>query len=171
MYIGRILLSRIAASLLVFLALTVVLFAAIETLPGDFATASAPRFTTEDQVERTREVTGLNAAPVERYISWLANAAQGDFGTSWYTRNPIAPLLAERLGYTALLAALATTLAIPLGFGLGLIAAIYRYSMFDRVLSALAISTIALPEFLSAYALMAISVSYTHLTLPTTPYV
>ncbi|MGB0505369.1 MAG: ABC transporter permease [Pikeienuella sp.] len=152
----KLILMRVFAALWVLLAVSVFLFVAVETLPGDFASASAPRFVTADQIEAARERMGLNVAPVVRYIDWITRAVEGDFGTSWYSRQPIADILAERLGHTALLAAFAGAIAVPFGFGLGVFSVIYRGSFADRAITSGSLVAISLPEFLVAYLLMAI---------------
>lgn len=152
----KLILMRVFTALWVLLAVSLFLFIAVETLPGDFASASAPRFTTADQIEATRERLGLNIAPMVRYIDWLTRAAEGDFGLSWYSRQPIAGILSERLGHTALLGAFAAAIAVPLGFGLGVVSVIYRGGRLDRAITSGSLVAISLPEFLVAYLLMAL---------------
>lgn len=165
MTIIRIIGLRIITAMLVLLALSAFLFTAVETLPGDFASASAPRYTTGEQIAFSREEMGLNIHPVKRYAHWITAAAQGDFGISWYTRADIAPMLKELIGNTMMLALLAALMAIPFGFMLALLSVIFRGSMFDRGVTALSLAVISMPEFLIAYLLMTIFV----VTLPIFP--
>ena len=100
----------------VLFAISIFLFVAIETLPGDLASETAARFTPPEEIELARDRMGLNEHPARRYFDWLGAAARGDFGTSTYSRGEIAPMLADRLGNTALLAAFAFLMVVPTGF-------------------------------------------------------
>lgn len=154
----RIILSRITQSIFVLIAISAFLFLAVEILPGDLASATAPRFVTADQIELTREELGLNSSPVIRYLDWISRLLRGDLGVSWSNRAEIAPMLAERLTHTAFLGLMASCLSIPIGFIAALIAVIHRGSIFDRLTSGLSLAVIAMPEFLIAYLLMTIFV-------------
>ena len=102
MFVARIILTRICVAFGVLFAISIFLFVAIETLPGDLASETAGRFTPPEEIEFARDRMGLNEHPVQRYIDWLGAAARGDFGTSTYSRGEIAPMLADRLGcYTS----------------------------------------------------------------------
>lgn len=158
MTLKKMIISRIAQALFVLLAISLFLFMAVETLPGDLASSTAPRFTTADQIDIAREEMGLKASAVERYGAWIWRALHGDLGMSWSNRAAIAPMLAGGLASTAMLALMASCLSIPIGFITALIAVIYRGSIFDRITSGLSLAVIAMPEFLIAYLLMTILV-------------
>ncbi|HCA92569.1 MAG TPA: ABC transporter permease [Alphaproteobacteria bacterium] len=158
MFLARLILIRVATASGVLLAISILLFFAIETLPGDLASETASRFTPEDQIAFAREQLGLNAHPVRRYLAWIGAAARGDFGTSFYSRGDIAPMLAERLGNTALLAGFAAAMAIPAGFVAAVISVIARGGIFDRGMTVVSLAVISMPEFLIAYLLMTVFV-------------
>src|SRR3954463_10094552 len=67
-----------------------------------------------DPVVRQRLMTefGLDKSPLERYVLWIARAAQGDLGTSWSTGRPVAQTIAAALPVTVEIALLATVLAV-----------------------------------------------------------
>ena len=79
---------------------------------------------------------------------------QGDFGQSLATKRPIADLLAGRLGNTLFLAGLAAVIAVPVSLALGILAALYRNSWFDRTVNLSALAVVSLPEFFVAYILI-----------------
>ena len=158
MSLTRIIAARLASSVFVLFAISLILFCAVETLPGDLASATAPRFVTEDQIAFSREEMGLNAPAVERYLNWIWRALHADFGFSWYSNHEIAPLLAEQIGHTAALAAFAAAIAIPIGFTAAVLSVVYRNSLFDRGATVVSLAGISLPEFLVAYFLMAVLV-------------
>ena len=150
----KLILTRIFQALFVLLAISAFLFISVEILPGDMASATAPRFVTSDQLDITREEMGLNASAVERYCQWMWRLMHGDLGISWSNRADIGPMLADGLKNTALLALMASCFSLPIGFITALITVIYRGSIFDRVTSGMSLAIIAMPEFLIAYLLM-----------------
>ena len=79
---------------------------------------------------------------------------QGDFGRSLANQREISELLATRLGNTLFLAGLAAVMAVPLALTLGILAALYRNTMFDRGVNIVALSAVSFPEFFVAYILI-----------------
>ena len=158
MFVARIILTRICVAFGVLFAISIFLFVAIETLPGDLASETAGRFTPPEEIEFARDRMGLNEHPVQRYIDWLGAAARGDFGTSSYSRGEIAPMLADRLGNTALLATFAFLMAVPAGFAAAVTAVILNGSALDRGMTAVSLMVISMPEFLIGYLLMTLFV-------------
>ena len=142
----------------VLFAISIFLFVAIETLPGDLASETAARFTPPEEIELARDRMGLNEHPARRYFDWLGAAARGDFGTSTYSRGEIAPMLADRLGNTALLAAFAFLMVFPTGFAAAVTAVILNGSALDRGMTAVSLMVISMPEFLIGYLLMTLFV-------------
>ena len=158
MFLARTILTRMCVAFGVLFAISIFLFVAIETLPGDLASETAARFTPPEEIELARDRMGLNEHPVRRYIDWLGAAARGDFGTSTYSRGEIAPMLADRLGNTALLAAFAFLMAVPTGFAAAVTAVILNGSALDRGMTAVSLMVISMPEFLIGYLLMTLFV-------------
>ena len=78
----------------------------------------------------------------------------GDFGNSLSNRRPVADLIATRLGNTLFLALYAAAIAVPLSLILGILVALFRNSMFDRIANASALTAISFPEFFVAYILI-----------------
>ena len=136
MLVARTILTRICVAFGVLFAISIFLFVAIETLPGDLASETAARFTPPEEIELARDRMGLNEHPARRYFDWLGAAARGDFGTSTYSRGEIAPMLADRLGNTALLAAFAFLMVVPTGFAAAVTAVILNGSALDRGMTA-----------------------------------
>ena len=79
---------------------------------------------------------------------------QGDFGNSLANGRPIAELIASRLGNTLFLALYAAAIAVPLALMLGILAALYRNSLYDRAVNIFTLSSISFPEFFVAYILI-----------------
>jgi len=131
-----------------------VIFSSIELLPGDAAQALLGQSATAETTAALRLELGLDLPLWQRYVNWIAGMMKGDFGTSFANRMPVGELIAARIGNTFFLAAYAALIAVPLALLLGLLAALWRNSLFDRLLSILNLSSISFPEFLVGYLLI-----------------
>jgi peptide/nickel transport system permease protein len=151
-------LQRLGLGLITLFVVSLIIFSAIEFLPGDFAKAILGQSATPETVEAFQKEIGLDKPPVERYITWISGILQGDFGSSFSSRvgfrRTVLDIIAPRLWNTLFLAGITALIAIPLALGLGLLAALYRNSLFDRAVNALTLTTISFPEFFVAYILM-----------------
>ena len=101
-----------------------------------------------------RRDLGLDQPFATRYVEWLFGAMQGDFGASLANRRSVSDLIANRLGNTLFLALYAAAIAVPLSLTLGILAALFRNTVFDRASNALALTSISFPEFFVAYILI-----------------
>jgi ABC-type dipeptide/oligopeptide/nickel transport system permease component len=84
----------------------------------------------------------------------LSDVARGDLGESLANGQSVADLIGRRLGNTLALAAYAAAIAVPLSLMLGILAALFRNSFFDRFANASALTSISFPEFFVAYILI-----------------
>ena len=152
--------GRFLHSIITLWLITVLFFLLVELIPGDFATATATRDTTWEQIQTTRYQLDLFTSVPERYLQWLLGLLSGDLGTSWWVQKPITPLIAKRLWHSTWLVAWATALAIPLALSLALLAVAWRGRIFDRLSSIVGLTAISFPDFLVAYGLMALLAVY-----------
>lgn len=150
----RMILLRVAIGIGLLFIVSLVIFWATELLPGDLATQLLGQSATPETVAALREQLGLNDPAPVRYWNWLTGALTGDFGISLANRRPIADLIAARLGNTVFLALYAAALSVPISLTLGILAALWRNSAFDRVANAGALTAISFPEFFVAYILV-----------------
>ncbi len=150
----RMILQRLALGVLTLFVVSVVIFGATELLPGDLASSLLGQAATPETVAALRRQLGLDLPAPVRYWNWLTGALQGDFGVSLANRRPISDMIAARLGNTIFLALYAAALAVPLALVLGILAALWRNSVFDRVSNAGALTAISFPEFFVAYILV-----------------
>ncbi len=150
----RLIAARFAQSILTLWLVTVLYFLVVEFAPGDFAVMTAGQSTTEEMMEATRQELGLNAPALERYFRWLLGAVQGDLGISWWAREPITSLIAERLWHSSFLMFWAVVVTVPLSLVISIIAANRPHGRFDRASSFVALGVMSVPEFIVAYALM-----------------
>ena len=152
--IWRMIGQRLLLGVLTLFIISVVIFGATELLPGDLARELLGQSATEETLAALREQLGLNDPAPQRYWNWLAGVLQGDFGVSMATQMPISELVGRRLGNTMFLALYAAALAVPFALLLGILAALWRNSIFDRTSNALALTAISCPEFFVAYILI-----------------
>jgi peptide/nickel transport system permease protein len=150
----RMIVRRLALGALTVFIVSVVIFGATELLPGDLARELLGQSATPETLAALREQLGLNDPAPVRYWNWLSGALVGDFGVSMANNRPVADLIATRAGNTLFLALYAAALAVPLSLLLGVLAALWRNSVFDRVANAGALTAISFPEFFVAYILI-----------------
>ena len=151
----RMIAYRLALGLLTLFVVSLIIFGATELLPGDFAEAVLGQAATPETVAAIRRQLGLDLPVHIRYVDWLTGVVQGDFGNSLAQRGrPVADMIGTRLGNTLFLAAYAAAMAVPLALILGILAALWRNSLFDRVANSSALTAISFPEFFVAYILI-----------------
>lgn len=133
------------------LVITIVVFFALELLPGDALTRTmSPREyneLTETQREALREARGLNDPAPARYINWISGLLHGDLGYSSSTGENIGKMLAGRLPYTIELVFYGIALAAFLGMLLGFLAAVTKNSIIDYICSTISVLGVSLPDF------------------------
>ena len=149
-----ILVRRCAYAALTLLAVSMLIFAGTEVLPGDVAQAVLGQTATPETVAALRKELGLDRPAAVRYMEWIGGALQGNFGKSLANAMPVATLVGERLDKTLILAAAAGLISVPLSLGLGVVAALYRETFIDRMISAVTLTFVSFPEFLIGYALV-----------------
>ncbi|NNE24226.1 MAG: ABC transporter permease [Rhizobiales bacterium] len=156
MTVVRLVAARFVQSVLTLWLVTVLFFIMIEASPGDFAVQSAGMGTTEEMMDATRQRLGLLASAPERYLKWLGAALSGDLGMSWWARQPIVPLIGERLWHSLWLFGWASAVTIPLSLLLAFLATNWQHSWFDRASSMTSLAVMSVPEFVVAYTLMSL---------------
>ncbi|MCV6576654.1 MAG: ABC transporter permease [Cohaesibacter sp.] len=152
--LAKMVLQRLGLGLVTLFVVSIIIFSAVELLPGDIAQQILGQAATPETVAAFRAELGLDRPPVERYFDWLAGAMIGDFGQSLANQREISSLIGGRFANTLFLAGYAAMIAIPLSVILGLLAALYRNSFFDRFINMVTLSSISFPEFFVAYILI-----------------
>jgi peptide/nickel transport system permease protein len=150
----RLVARRQALGLLTIWAASVVILVATEILPGDVATAVLGQSATPQAIENLRAQLDLDRPAALRYVDWLSGFLHGDLGNSLANRRPIADVIGQRLLNTLFLAGVAAVIAVPLAILLGLLAALYRETWFDKSVSTATLAAISMPEFLIGYLLI-----------------
>ena len=132
-------------------------------MPGDPASIIFARFKGKlkpEAIDAMRESFGLTNDPIFiQYVSYLKSILKGELGTSIaYFPAPVSEIISNGLGWTIFLAGISMLIAFLIGTTLGIIIAWNRTGKLDTIL----------PPTLAFFGAFPYSVSYTHLTLPTT---
>lgn len=146
--------QRLSLGMLLLLAVSVLIFAGTEILPGDVAQSILGQTATPESLATLREELGLNQSAVFRYFEWLGGVLTGDLGTALTSRTEIGPAIGLRLGNTLFLATVAAVISIPTSILLGLLAVRYKDRFVDKLISATTLASISLPEFFIGYLLI-----------------
>ena len=139
--------SRLGVALISVVGVAVLVFFITQLLPGDPARIAAGQYATAEQVQQVRVDYGLDQPVVAQFLSYLADLARLDLGTSIRTEQPVRGELFARLPATIELGLLALLVAIVVGVGLGVAAAVYRYRAADRLVQVVVIAASATAVF------------------------
>ncbi|MBY3177254.1 ABC transporter permease [Rhizobium leguminosarum] len=164
-------LERFLLSIVLLFAVSIVIFGGLEALPGDFATTYLGQSATPQAVANIRQDLGLNRPITTRYVEWLGNAVQGDFGTSWASKNSVSEQIGKRLGNSLFLAGFAAVISVPLAVALGMLSVHFRNRLPDKIINVISLAAISLPEFFVGYLLILFfAVKFGVATFPATVY-
>lgn len=145
-------LGRVLATAATLCIISVIVFFSTALLPSDAASVLLGQAATPEAVAGLRTAMGLDQPLYLRFIHWIMAFVQGDLGTSYANNMPVAQLIGTRLVNTLELAAITTVLAVPFSLLLGITAAIWRGTTYDRIVTICTIGVISVPEFLIATA-------------------
>ena len=146
--------QRIALGLLTLFVISLIIAFGVELLPGDLAQEILGQGATPEGLRVLRLQLGLDTPPHIRYLDWLGGMVTGDMGLSLANKRPISELIGPRLSNTLFLGGFAALIAIPVALTLGILAALYRNSLYDRGVNIFTLTSISFPEFFIAYILI-----------------
>ena len=146
--------SRILSLALSLAVASIVIFAAIEVVPGDPAAFMLGLNAQPEAVAALRADLGLDGSLPERYVSWITGMLTGDFGTSYTYRVPVAELVADRLSVSIPLTIYAMILSTAIALPVGIIAAARRGEPADLAVMGVTQLGIAIPNFWFAMLLV-----------------
>ncbi|MEP4560861.1 MAG: ABC transporter permease, partial [Nitratireductor sp.] len=138
-------LKRLALGVFVLWIVSLIIFLGVSMLPGDVATEILGRSALPETVAAFRRELGLDLPLHVRYLDWLSGLLSGDLGNSLANGRAISELMGERLGNTVFLAAVAACVAVPVSLMLGLLTALYRGSLFDRLTNLVTLTWMSFP--------------------------
>lgn len=140
--------ERLAQLIPVLLGVSVIVFLMITLTPGDpVEIMLGDQQVTEEQEQALRRDMGLDLPLHERFLKFVGNAATGQFGLSFFHRRPVAEVIGERLPATIELTLVAMILAIATAIPLGILAAVRKGTVFDKLATVSSLLGVSLPGF------------------------
>jgi len=145
----RYVIRRVLLMIPIILGISVVVFALLVAAPGDqvdLLISGVPNITPDDVI-RLKHAYGLDQPVGVRYVRWVERAAQGDFGWSRTYKEPVASLILDRLGNTAMLSLSALALALAVAVPVGIYSALHQYSLMDYGATLFTFFGVSVPVF------------------------
>ena len=139
--------NRLLSAIPVVLGITIIVFLIISLIPGDPATAILGSYATPENVAKINKDLGLDKSLQERYLIWLGNIIQGDFGRSFSLNRPVIDEVMERFNATLILSGTAFVLCSFLGILVGTISAARQYTLTDKFITFIVLIGISIPSF------------------------
>ncbi len=155
---GRFIAKRLLVMFATMIAVSFIVFTALEYNSEDVATHVLGQFATPDQRHAWLQENGYLDPFFLRYFRWLFQFLTGNWGTSTHFKEPVMRMIGDYLWQSVILAGLSLTIMIPFAMALGVLAGMREGSWFDRVISIFSIATTSIPQFASAVFLSAIFV-------------
>jgi peptide/nickel transport system permease protein len=163
----RFLIRRVLLGILILFLVSVVVFAATQTLPGNAAQAALGRQATPARLKALTDQLHLNQSAFAQYWHWLKNIVTGNLGISAAAQEPVSEVITAPLLNSAFLVAISAIVAIPLSIALGVWMAVKRDKPTDHVLSTGTLVLAALPEFVIGIGLaLLLATNYVWRVLP-----
>lgn len=150
----RLILRRLAAGVPILLILSFLVFVLVDLAPGDPAVQLAGSDPDPATVEAIRTELRLDDPLPVRYVRWLGNAVQGDFGKSILTKRDVSSTIAAKVPITLSLGFVALALSVFFGILFGVLAALRPTSVLDRGISVMSSLLVATPAFVLALVLV-----------------
>jgi len=142
---------RLLSIIPMILGVSLIVFLLIYLTPGDvLSEARAQHDIPREYIREMEKLYGLNEPWYTQYFLWLKNALTLNFGESWTFKVSVLELLIERIPVTLLLTGTALVIAWSIAIPLGVLAAMYKDSIFDKISALLAYAALSIPEFFLA---------------------
>ena len=148
--IARLVLKRLGIMLISLIIVAFAVFFATELLPGDVAQILLGQSATPEAVAGLRTAMHLDEPAIVRFFHWLVGLATGDLGRSYANNREVADLVSGRLANSLELAGVTTLFSVPIALALGITAAMFRGTVYDRIVSVATVTVISIPEFMVA---------------------
>ena len=145
---------RLGIGLITVIAVSFIIFLGTKILPGDAAQIRLGQSATAENVAAFRARLGLDQPYYMQYFLWAKNFLAGDLGTSLASDVPITELIADRYKNTLFVSVLTAIIGVPISLALGVTAAMFPGTFYDRILTFVSVSLVAAPEFFTATLLV-----------------
>lgn len=165
----RYVLKRVRRLIVVVFAVTLFTFLLVNVLPGDVAYDIAGQDASEEEVQAIRADLGLDRPVMVRYVEWLGDFLQGDWGRSFRTDEPVVEAILSRFPVSLELMLVAQFFALLLAVPFGIFAAYRAGRTADRAIATAGFMSLSIPSFMAAILLILI-VSLNLGWLPTSEY-
>lgn len=150
----RLLAVRVFLGAITLWVVSVIVFAATQVLPGNAATAILGHSATPAQVQSLEQELHLDRSIPSQYFGWASGIVTGHPGKSLVNGLPVWDLVGPSVINSVVLVVVSGVIGAVIGIGFGALAAMRRDSFLDQATSAVALTVIALPEFVVAIALV-----------------
>jgi len=158
------LIERLAQLIPVLLGVTAIVFFMMALTPGDpVEIMIGDQPISEEQEASLRHDMGLDLPPVQRFFKFLGNAVTGNFGLSFFHRRPVIDVIAERLPATIELSLVSLLLALITSIPLGVLAAVKKNTIFDRISTVGSLFGVSLPGFWFGILLLMLFAVHLHI--------
>ncbi len=145
---------RLVAGVFTLFAVSIVVFAATQVLPGNAATAVLGQSATPLRIAQLEAQMHLDRPAVVQYASWIGGILRGHPGTSLVASQPVASIVLPRVLASATLIILAAIIGVAIGVVGGVLAASRRSGLIDQSMSLGSLIVTAMPEFVVALLLV-----------------
>ena len=150
----QLILKRLGIGLITVLAVSLIIFFGTKILPGDAAQIRLGQEATTENLAAFRAKLGLDKPYIIQYFVWLQNFVTGNLGTSLASDVPITNLMADRYYNTVFVSVATALIGVPISLALGIMAAMFPGTLYDRALTFVSVSLVAAPEFFTATLLV-----------------
>jgi peptide/nickel transport system permease protein len=159
----RYVLTRLVSIVPILLGISLISFLMFKLIPGDAAQVLSGPYATGEDIAALRRVLGLDQPIHVQYFIWLGRALQGDLGHSLEMRQPVVNVVLNTFGNTLMLNVAAIFISVLIGMPAGIISAIRRGSLVDRLTMVVALFGNSMPAFWLGLVLMEIFALWLHL--------
>ncbi len=140
--------TRILQAILILLGVSFITFLLLYILPADPAVQIAGRSATQETVASIRAELGLDQPLFVQYLDYMANLLQGDLGRSYLQKTEVGSLIMSRIGPSLSLMFFAILIELLIGLSAGIIAAINRGKIWDKLFMVLSFIAVSAPQFI-----------------------
>lgn len=146
--------QRTGTALLTLLLVSLIIFVAVEIIPGDAATRVAGRDATPEMLEVLRDRMNLDLPPPQRYMAWLGGILTGNFGNVLTSGRSVSEIMAPRIANTLVMSGMALVIYFPLVLIPATFQALRQDQFADHALSTLTLVLLSIPDFVLATVLL-----------------
>jgi peptide/nickel transport system permease protein len=152
----RFIFRRLGLLLITLLVSSLTIFIVLNHDPHAVAVAILGQFSTKQDIQTVIHKLGLDRPAPIIYFDWIQHFIRGDWGQSYTMDVPVSDLVFQRFRNSLVLGGLAFVIIVPFSVIVGMLAGVKENTLFDRVISIVGLSAIALPEFVTGVFLIVV---------------